>query len=776
MASIQGIYLALFGRPADPAGLAYWTEQSKNGADLSKIIDTMTKLPEATARFNGLTDAALVTVVYQALFDRLPDAAGLAFFTEQLKSGKQTVGSIAINILDGASGNDLTLIQNREKAANVFTASIDTPAEIAAYSGTNAANFARDFIKTVSTDPNTIPTPAKVQTSINTGLPNATGGQTPADGQTPTTGGGGGGTTPQPTSVTVNTTFGQNFEGTISSAWSVDRKAPAGFQTVVDGGRTILKQTINESQRSTVDNFYKTEGKKIDIPSLTKVVSIELFVPQAWSAADQVRHAGFWGTTFDSAGKVSGYPIIEFYNGGFRVWNSDAPGGWTEIGLPTGFQFNVWHTLKMELLASGNFRYTVGDIVREIQISATSTEIGNVILQGYNFNFGKIDTDNNETYDIFWDGLNTGPTVYIDSSRDLTGFDNVAFSDSNVFIKDGATLKVDAAKAAAINFIGNGTLNLTNASSYDASTKKLAVIIEGNGGNGTFIGGKANDSIDGGGGNDVIKGGAGNDVLKGGAGNDIIWGDLPNVTETVAANYGDDTIDGGLGTNVIVLGTQAQDIQLGGQDTVQVIRGQQGDDVIFNFNFGPTDRYDDIRSGQSGTNVGANADGADKTFDILKLSGYSNLQDFLANVTVKIGNDNTAYTSKVATALGSAPTVDGNILKTTNGDIYAGPATQDRTEFEIVFEFANNGGSVTFANAMSRWEKFGFLQKLGELTGQPTPSTGGVAEDAALNNLIYANGSTADPTAGLVTLTDAQETALIGILRSQGNIVLDGVA
>ncbi len=42
MASVQGVYLALFGRPADPAGLAYWTAQSKNGTDLSKIIDTMT--------------------------------------------------------------------------------------------------------------------------------------------------------------------------------------------------------------------------------------------------------------------------------------------------------------------------------------------------------------------------------------------------------------------------------------------------------------------------------------------------------------------------------------------------------------------------------------------------------------------------------------------------------------------------------------------------------------------------------------------------------------
>lgn len=253
MASIQGIYLALFGRPADPAGLAYWTEQSKNGADLSKIIDTMTKLPEATARFNGLTDAALVTVVYQALFDRLPDAAGLAFFTDQLKSGKQTIGSIAINILDGASGNDLTLIQNREKAANVFTASIDTPAEIAAYSGTNAANFARDFIKTVSTDPNTIPTPAKVQTSINTGLPSATGGQTPTDGQTPTTGGGGGGTTPAPAvsslDSTKNLVLAANADATVTLSGSTLVISANGFSSSFINAADVEKITLSSGAK-----------------------------------------------------------------------------------------------------------------------------------------------------------------------------------------------------------------------------------------------------------------------------------------------------------------------------------------------------------------------------------------------------------------------------------------------------------------------------------------------------------------------------------------------
>ena len=255
MASIQGIYLALFGRPADPAGLAYWTEQSKNGADLSKIIDTMTKLPEAIARFNGLTDAALVTVVYQALFDRLPDAAGLAFFTEQLKSGKQSIGSIAINILDGASGNDLTLIQNREKAANVFTASIDTPAEIAAYNGTNAANFARDFIKTVSTDPNSVPSATQVQSSINTGLSNATGGQTPAEGQTPTTGGGGGGggTTPAPAVASLDSTktlvLAANADATVTLSGSTLIISANGFSSSVINAADVEKITLSSGAK-----------------------------------------------------------------------------------------------------------------------------------------------------------------------------------------------------------------------------------------------------------------------------------------------------------------------------------------------------------------------------------------------------------------------------------------------------------------------------------------------------------------------------------------------
>ena len=39
MASIQGVYVALFGRPADPTGLNYFNSVTNNGADLTAIGD-----------------------------------------------------------------------------------------------------------------------------------------------------------------------------------------------------------------------------------------------------------------------------------------------------------------------------------------------------------------------------------------------------------------------------------------------------------------------------------------------------------------------------------------------------------------------------------------------------------------------------------------------------------------------------------------------------------------------------------------------------------------
>jgi hypothetical protein len=165
MATIQGIYIALFGRPADPAGLAFFNQATNNGQNLNAIGD-LSASDEYQDRFEGLNNVQIVTKIYQDLFGRDPDAAGLAFFVAQLNSGAQNINTIAINILDGAQGNDLLVVNNKIAAANLFTAEIDTAVEVGSYVGDDAADLGRAYLSTVTADAATIPTEAEAEAAV----------------------------------------------------------------------------------------------------------------------------------------------------------------------------------------------------------------------------------------------------------------------------------------------------------------------------------------------------------------------------------------------------------------------------------------------------------------------------------------------------------------------------------------------------------------------------------------------------------------------------------
>ena len=190
MATIQGIYVAIFGRPADPAGLAYWNAETNNGADLSKMISALSATDEYKALYDGKTNTEIITAVYQSLFGRAPDAAGLEFFLKGLEDGTLDIASIAVSIVDGAQDSDKAIVDNKVAAADLFTESLDTQAEIDAYVGTGAADAGRAFLTPVTGDPATIPTQQAIDTVILT-VANPDGGQAP--GETPGGGGGGGG-------------------------------------------------------------------------------------------------------------------------------------------------------------------------------------------------------------------------------------------------------------------------------------------------------------------------------------------------------------------------------------------------------------------------------------------------------------------------------------------------------------------------------------------------------------------------------------------------------
>jgi len=80
---VQEIYIAYYGRPADPAGLQYWAGQlAANRGNLSAIINAFGSSAESTALYAGADNSAKVTAIYRQLFNRAPDTAGLNFYTD----------------------------------------------------------------------------------------------------------------------------------------------------------------------------------------------------------------------------------------------------------------------------------------------------------------------------------------------------------------------------------------------------------------------------------------------------------------------------------------------------------------------------------------------------------------------------------------------------------------------------------------------------------------------------------------------------------------------
>lgn len=182
MATIQGVYVALFGRPADPAGLAYFNGVTKQGADLSAIGD-LASTQEYKDRFAGQSNLQIISSIYQSLFNRAPEAAGLEFFANALNKGTLSINNIAIAILDGAQGDDKTIVTNKITAADNFTKALDTATEQAAYTGNGAAQLGRNFLTPVAKDSSTIPSTAATDAAVK-GVVDAAPGSTGTEGVT----------------------------------------------------------------------------------------------------------------------------------------------------------------------------------------------------------------------------------------------------------------------------------------------------------------------------------------------------------------------------------------------------------------------------------------------------------------------------------------------------------------------------------------------------------------------------------------------------------------
>lgn len=183
--ALQQIYIAYFGRPADPGGLEFYARNlAASGAptDVRGIVDSAGQNAVVRALLDGYGDSAeskalygtdttaFVNAVYRNLLGRAPDLKGLNHWRNAINSGGVTRATAAFWILVGATGpgnTDGDLIRVKLAAASAFTAAMKTAEQRSAYAGSAAITKARTYLSGLTVAQNLALLPGKAQALVD---------------------------------------------------------------------------------------------------------------------------------------------------------------------------------------------------------------------------------------------------------------------------------------------------------------------------------------------------------------------------------------------------------------------------------------------------------------------------------------------------------------------------------------------------------------------------------------------------------------------------------
>ena len=174
---LQQLYVAYFGRAADPAGLDYWVAKGTTTKEFAAHMHAQT---EFQANYGTQSTESQVNQIYQNLFNRDADSTGLLYWTKQIETGVLELASIANDLIwavengHGDATDKLTLTA-KSTTATAYTAEIRLSSDaILAYQADSTSPWkgGEDFATAVTfmntaTSTNT-PTAADITTSVNT--------------------------------------------------------------------------------------------------------------------------------------------------------------------------------------------------------------------------------------------------------------------------------------------------------------------------------------------------------------------------------------------------------------------------------------------------------------------------------------------------------------------------------------------------------------------------------------------------------------------------------
>ena len=108
---VTEIYIAYYNRAPDAAGLDYWVN---SGLSVKKIATSFGDQKETKANYpDTLSTTEYVTQIYNNVYNRDPDAKGLNYWTNELNSGRVSKPDMIIAIVNGAIGDDQTILDNK---------------------------------------------------------------------------------------------------------------------------------------------------------------------------------------------------------------------------------------------------------------------------------------------------------------------------------------------------------------------------------------------------------------------------------------------------------------------------------------------------------------------------------------------------------------------------------------------------------------------------------------------------------------------------------------
>ena len=155
--NVTKLYVATFERAPDSVGLSYWSGDgiSSNGSvtaltSVEEIAQSFFDQTETQARYpEGTTTSVFVTSVYNNLFDRAPDSAGLDYWVNELDSGRIGKSVFILAVINGALDNDVA--KDASRLANKTTVGLSF-----ANAGLNDTNDASNILSTVTDDDTTV--------------------------------------------------------------------------------------------------------------------------------------------------------------------------------------------------------------------------------------------------------------------------------------------------------------------------------------------------------------------------------------------------------------------------------------------------------------------------------------------------------------------------------------------------------------------------------------------------------------------------------------------